>query len=508
MAAKRRKTKIKNGYMIDVNFRGRISFQTYETSAEAANEIVRQCNNNLLLIQTGNLPWDNSWSKPEKLHLFRFGKIHPYLEIQEEVDEKANLTFENGFDIWRSSLDWKNPSEATRKDYERRVLEVGKFFKSIGLTKIKDLKRKHLNELISYLNSLVIPKGNPNAGSPYHWKTIKNYCNFTKQNLIWLKREDHISEFNKEAFQKLNYGGREKSSYEELDFESYSSRLQTLEKLGLDADHKDALKRSWYSENQLIHHLDFLKSKLWLTDVKQTRSVEANRRLFCAVVFAIYTGSRRVEVARACLNHIDWKNGQITFWRKKGKKRHQEWNKHTAPIHSELIEYLQYACDLANKKGQQSLFTASDKHIISATKFHEKKTINKADSLSDALKGALSGTEYGNIARWHIYRHTLCSILCKKQVPPKLVQDLIGWRTDEIMKLYSHADDRDLRDIQQLISLECSQNVHEIALDKKKTPFHPVKPATSEKKPARFDNRAGFLIPEDFRSAFAVWVFP
>ena len=464
MAAKRRKSKIKNGYMIDVNFRGRASFQSHETSAESANEVVKICNENLLLIQTGNLPWNGDWSKPEKLHLIRHGKIHPDLETINTEGDPQDLTFQDGFDKWKTSINWKRRSEQNNKDYVRKISFVISFLKSNGVVKIKDLKRKHLNDLIGELNSMRISKGNINLGKKYKWNSIKNFLLYLKQNLIWLKQEDWISNFNSEAFLKLEYGGREKSSYDELEYQSFDARVATLERSNLDASNKDAFRRCWYSELQLIEHVDFLKSKLWLCDVKQTKLVEKKRRLFCSVMFAIYTASRRVEVARACCNHIDWRNETITLWRKKGKKRHEKWNRHETPVHPELLDYLQYGEWLSKKDGQQSLFCSNDKHILSSSSYDEKKTINKAGSMSDALKRALNGSIYANIARWHIYRHTLCSIYAQKQVSPKLIQDLIGWRTDEIMKLYNHVDDRDLREVQRLLNLNRSQNVHGLAV--------------------------------------------
>jgi len=88
-------------------------------------------------------------------------------------------------------------------------------------------------------------------------------------------------------------------------------------------------------------------------------------------------------------------------------------------------------------KDQQCIFCANDDHVLGDS-WDQKLERRKWDYLTDQFKKALGNSMYANADGFHVYRHTLASILLAAGYSQAEVKETIGWCTDEMAARYQH----------------------------------------------------------------------
>ena len=205
-----------------------------------------------------------------------------------------------------------------------------------------------------------------------------------------------------------------------------------------------AFREVIYSKAELEEHLDYLKCKLWYDG-----SV-SSRRLFAAIYFCSVTGARRSEITRIRVEDVRLDDLQVVLWRRKGRKD-KDLVPHRVSITNELVPYLKGVIHQL-PEGQLSVFCADDAHIDGVS-FDEAIERGKADYLHKQLTEALRGSKYSSAVSWHIYRHTLASLLLLAGHPQSIVMETIGWCSTEMANRYSHlATERKQQVIQDVFS--------------------------------------------------------
>ncbi|MDG1894313.1 MAG: tyrosine-type recombinase/integrase [Fuerstiella sp.] len=67
-----------------------------------------------------------------------------------------------------------------------------------------------------------------------------------------------------------------------------------------------------------------------------------------------------------------------------------------------------------------------------------KATRHKADWLGKQLKNALTHTEFERCSGWHVYRHSLATMLTNNCEDVETVMQIIGHKNEAIHRLYRH----------------------------------------------------------------------
>ena len=95
---------------------------------------------------------------------------------------------------------------------------------------------------------------------------------------------------------------------------------------------------------------------------------------------------------------------------------------------------------------QQSVFAADDDHLT-ADGFDESEVRSKADYLTDQIRTVLKGTKWAHAAGWHIYRHSLASMMLAAGRSETEIEKMIGWKSPKIAKRSQHLSHQRKSDI-------------------------------------------------------------
>ena len=75
--------------------------------------------------------------------------------------------------------------------------------------------------------------------------------------------------------------------------------------------------------------------------------------------------------------------------------------------------------------------------------FDQKRTTTKAEYLGRRLRQALKDTDFEPVSRFHIYRHTLATMLQVYGNDMSTIMAVVGHKTSKISQMYQHQDKLD-----------------------------------------------------------------
>ena len=159
-----------------------------------------------------------------------------------------------------------------------------------------------------------------------------------------------------------------------------------------------------------------------LTDEEKERLFEVTKvdhpRLYLALLIALTTGARRMEVWGLKINQINFKERTITFDK---TKTHV---KRTVKIVNSVFQMLEEYQRENPKIGEAFLFPSTKRG---------KGSYDFRRPFEQALEKA--GIE--NFT-WHDFRHTSASYHVMAGTPIKTMMDLFGWKTERMVHRYTH----------------------------------------------------------------------
>lgn len=142
--------------------------------------------------------------------------------------------------------------------------------------------------------------------------------------------------------------------------------------------------------------------------------------LYPMATAAAHTGARRSELLRSQCEDVRLSNGSSTIhWREKKRDKSKEFTRRPVRMSTKLTAIMQ---DWLNtRQPGKSTFG-----VVSKKQAH------------DALKNAVAGTKYTNIRGWHLFRHSLASIMAMKGMDSRIIDATLGHTTLEMQERYRH----------------------------------------------------------------------
>ena len=166
---------------------------------------------------------------------------------------------------------------------------------------------------------------------------------------------------------------------------------------------------------------------------ERTRLLEAsrasdNKALYPAVVLALSTGARRMEIMNLRWQDIDFKRGMVTLHTTKNKERRALYlTGHALELVKELRKVRRRDSDL--------LFPAKAKK-----KKEGQKVIQRITRPVDLKRSFATALKKANIEdfRWHDLRHSSASYLAMNGASLAEIAEILGHKTLQMVKRYSH----------------------------------------------------------------------
>ena len=313
----------------------------------------------------------------------------------------------------------------TQDSYEYHLLRAKKYFKDIPLTHVT---AEMAQEYVFWLAEQVITTGK-NRGQTLSTSSQKKHIDELKRVFRWSARyvERNI---NWEVFLDVTYPKQTLTKFDNLtQFDDFQTRRDELRKYGIPETEEGAFSHIIYNKYQLDEHLQYLKKMLWEDGSFRTR------RLFATLLFCSNTGARRSELCRVKKKDLDLNNKAVRIWMRKGSGE-RDLKPHRRELLDDVIPFLK-ALLLQTPKDQQCIFCANDDHVLGDS-WDQKLERRKWDYLTDQFKKALGNSMYANADGFHVYRHTLASILLAEGYSQAEVKETIGWCTDEMAARYQH----------------------------------------------------------------------
>lgn len=140
--------------------------------------------------------------------------------------------------------------------------------------------------------------------------------------------------------------------------------------------------------------------------------------MFC---FAAFTGARRSEICRSLRE--DWDAKVVTIREKKADSTREFTRRHVA-IHPVLAEAM--AEWWSHHPGGQHTFVTQTNAPVSQLRSARWFRI------------AVKGTKYESLHGWHVFRHSLASILASVGTDQRVINDILGHHTKEMERRYRH----------------------------------------------------------------------
>ncbi len=150
-----------------------------------------------------------------------------------------------------------------------------------------------------------------------------------------------------------------------------------------------------------------------------------SRHLYLAVLLALATGARKKEVWDLSWNDVDLINGMVTFNRTKNDEVR------SIPLAEGVLEMLR----------DRSKIRRIDTTKVFPSKSNPKQSILLERPWRTALKNAQIED-----FRWHDLRHSAASYLAMSGVPMRSIAEILGHKTLQMVKRYSHLSQDHLRD--------------------------------------------------------------
>ena len=103
-----------------------------------------------------------------------------------------------------------------------------------------------------------------------------------------------------------------------------------------------------------------------------------------------------------------------------------------------VMESLRGVITQTISENRECVFVADDAHVV-GNSFDEVNERFKAEKLSRDLKRSFKDTIYSNLNGWHLFRHTIASILLSNATTESEIEEIIGWRPDsKMVRRYAH----------------------------------------------------------------------
>ena len=166
---------------------------------------------------------------------------------------------------------------------------------------------------------------------------------------------------------------------------------------------------------------------------ERTRLLEAsrasdNKALYPAVVLALSTGARRMEIMNLRWQDIDFKRGMVTLHTTKNKERRALYlTGHALELVKELRKVRRIDSDL--------LFPAKAKKKKEGQKVIQR--ITRPVDLKRSFATALKKADIEDF-RWHDLRHSSASYLAMNGASLAEIAEILGHKTLQMVKRYSH----------------------------------------------------------------------
>lgn len=139
--------------------------------------------------------------------------------------------------------------------------------------------------------------------------------------------------------------------------------------------------------------------------------------------FCAYTGARRSEILRSEREDWDLAGGTVAIRQKKSDTSRTHTLRHV-PVHPALAEVMR---DWFRRHpgGPYAICTANRKPIgpRMATKY---------------FHAALAGSKWSVVPGFHCFRHSMASIMASKGIDQRLINDILGHSTEDMVRRYRH----------------------------------------------------------------------
>jgi integrase len=417
------KEKRKSGWVIRIKQLGLdTSYQTRRQKKNEAKAILTRVQKNIDSVKSGELNFEDNWSGGDRLQFLIHGKV-PQYEIPSQTDVRLKDAIARYINHHRSIGSAHNTIVGYRLDLNTAKSHFG----DIAL---KNITKKNLQDWVHSQGKTKIALGK-HRGELTDPKTIKKRVQGLQRLMNWLFSFEEIAKDPKQLFANINYPKKE-TKWDILTWEPLSERRKTLQKLGLPDNERRAFEKVFFNTTEAATLLQLLNQSLYVDGTKE------GRRLFVALTFAAYTASRRSEICRVQIQDVDFEDNTVRLIVKKGRGQ-AAFRQHTFPLHNELVKFLKdHIAELPS--GQRCLFTNDDNHLVDGI-FDDAATRHKADWLGKQLKNALTGTEFELCSGWHIYRHSLATMLANNCEDVETVMQIIGHKNEAIHRLYRHNQD-------------------------------------------------------------------
>jgi integrase len=154
--------------------------------------------------------------------------------------------------------------------------------------------------------------------------------------------------------------------------------------------------------------------------------IEANARypfLYPMFCFCAYTGARRSEILRSEREDWDFQHGSVALRQKKSDTSKTFTLRHV-PIHPALVTVMRHWFQ-AHPGGPWTICTENAQPIGGrmATKY---------------FRGTVDGGKWGVLHGFHIFRHSLASIMASKGIDQRVINEILGHSTVEMERRYRH----------------------------------------------------------------------
>jgi len=409
----------KSGYVIAVSKNGlNTSLRTNTFKVREAEKICTgiSARENQVAENKGHDFW--SWGKKDQSQFILYG----LLPVVEERQQLKVADAVNRFVEGRRSV---NKAFNTIRGYEFHLKRVVDYF---GGVVVDDINANRLQDFVNWLNQQQIKTGK-NRGSKLSVASQKKIMARFRAAVKW-NNSQGFCDFNLQKFDAVSYAVEKQNLLDRLEKWCYfTQRERELVEFNIPFEAEGSFREVIYSKQELMEHLEFLKIKLWNDGSVQSR------RLFAAIYFCSVTGARRSELTRVRVSDVRLEDLQVTIWRRKGRKD-KDLVGHRVSITQDLVPYLSGVIHQL-PEGQTSIFCSDDAHIDGEA-FNEQLEQSKAEYLHKQLTEALKGSRYSRAVSWHLYRHTLASMLLAEGYGQNVVKETIGWCSDEMAQRYSH----------------------------------------------------------------------
>ena len=210
-----------------------------------------------------------------------------------------------------------------------------------------------------------------------------------------------------------------------LSFPKGTSRepFQTWEQIGRKIESlRSAGKLTGERESRLWEclYLDEAQVKDCLEHVRQNAAYPFVHPMFA---FCAYTGARRSEILRSEQSDWDLANGTVAIRQKKADTSH-DFTLRQVPIHPALSEVMRVWFD-RHPGGPFTICTQNQKQIgpRMATKY---------------FTAALAGSKWSVLRGFHVFRHSLASIMASQGIDQRIINEILGHSTEEMVRRYRH----------------------------------------------------------------------